>query len=68
MIPKELIETCNKVVEPMMKLNSIFFMSVMCMLFDEYHRVHREYDAAEMAQDCADMVKRVNNSLGEYEG
>ena len=42
------------------------FMTIMCEMFDEYHAVHKEHSAVEMAETCAELVRGVNEELGEY--
>ena len=43
------------------------FVSVMCMMFDEYHNVHRDADAAELADTVAELVATVNGCVGNFE-
>lgn len=62
----EIFETCKQVTEIMTKLDRNSFMTIMCMLFDEYHNTHPDFDAPENAQVVADLVREVNTQLGEY--
>ena len=43
------------------------FLSVMCMMFDEFAARHDDFQPAEAAQKVADMVKQVNAALGRYD-
>lgn len=47
-------------------LDGFEFQAVMCMLFDEYARLHEGFNPAEAAQTVADMVALVNKNLGAY--
>ena len=63
---REIMETCKQVLEIMSGLNEHSFMTIMCQLFDEYHRAHNDFDPVQNSQFVVDMVKEVNSMLGEY--
>lgn len=63
----KLINAVNSAKVILNNLNREEFMVCMCMLFDEYHLIHNNANAAEMANEVAKQVKAVNEKLGEYE-
>lgn len=62
----EIQKTCEQVAGIMTKLDWSEFMTIMCMLFDEYHNTHPDFDAPENARVVADLVGAVNSELGTY--
>ena len=69
MEPKDLMEawqSCQTVIETMKGLDYESFMSIMCMLFDEYHSAHRDFDPVWNSRVVADLIEEVNKDLGEY--
>lgn len=62
----EIQETCKEVAGILTELDWQGFMTIMCMLFDEYHNAHDDFDPVENSRVVADLVKEVNLTLGAY--
>ena len=49
------------------RLDRTSFLSLCCMMFDTYHAYNNDFDPVEAAQDVADCVRQVNETLGTFE-
>lgn len=64
---KKMMQVVDQVSGIMIDLSEYEFMTIMCMLYDEYHDKHRESDPVKMSQECASLVAEINQTLGAYE-
>lgn len=63
----EALEKCIEIANITDKMPYEAFMSVMCMLFDSYHKANPNSEKpAEMAKIVASLVEQVNDELGEF--
>ena len=64
---EKMAEIINDVIEKTSDFEEYEFMTIMSMLFDEFHRTHEnDMSSVEMAKMVASSVEFVNKSLGEY--